>query len=170
MRRLTLLIAGTACAAAFHVQPANAEDTVVTFTVTAGPLSVTVPASASIGAGEPGTTISGSLGTITVTDSRGANPAEWTVTVSSTDFTAAGVPAIPASAATYTAGAPTSAEGDGVFSPGAPGPLGTTPMVAFTHTGGTGGNSASWEPALSVNVPNTATAVTYTATVTHLVA
>ena len=116
MRRLTLLIAGMACEAAFNVRPANAEDTVVTFTVAAGPLSVTVPASASIGTGEPGTTITGT------------------------------------------------------FAPGTSGPLSSTPPVAFTHTGGTGGNSASWNPGLSIAVPNTATAVTYTAAVTHLVA
>ncbi|GAA3954119.1 hypothetical protein GCM10023085_40790 [Actinomadura viridis] len=148
---------------------AFAEDTTTTFTVTAGALGVTVPESADLGDGAPGTTITGQLGTVTVSDLRGANPAAWRATVSSTDFTATGVPSIPASAVTYTPGTATTV-GDGTFTPGAPGPLSSTPRDAYTHSAGTGSNSAAWNPTLAVAVPNTATATTYQGTVTHSVA
>ncbi|WP_055482308.1 hypothetical protein [Sphaerimonospora mesophila] len=170
VRRLALLMAGAAALTVMNVAPANAEDTTTTFTVTAGALSIAVPAAVTIGSGAPGTTITGQLGTVTVTDLRGANPAAWTATVSATDFAATGVPAIPASAVTYTPGDATSTVGDGTFTPGTAGPLSTTPITAFSHTAGTGSNAAGWNPTLAMAVPNTATAVDYTGTVTHLVA
>ncbi|MFB9833026.1 hypothetical protein [Actinoallomurus acaciae] len=136
--------------------------------MTAGALTVTVPATADLGSGTPSTTISGSLGNVTVSDLRGANPAPWTASVTSTDFTATGVTAIPASAVTYTPGTATTV-GDGTFTAGTAGALGTTPLTAYTHTGGTGSNSATWDPTLAVAVPATATATTYSGTVTHSV-
>jgi hypothetical protein len=148
---------------------ANAEDTTTTFTVTAGALGVTVPVTADLGSGNAGNTITGNLGTVTVSDLRGANPAAWTATVSSTDFTAAGVPAIPAANITYTPNTATTT-GDGTFTAGTAGPLATTPRNAYVHAGGTGSNSAAWNPTLAVSVPGTATATTYTGTVTHSVA
>ncbi|GAA2903770.1 hypothetical protein GCM10010517_69790 [Streptosporangium fragile] len=170
VRRVVILMAGALAVMATGLQPASAEDTTVTFTVTAGPLTIAVPTAVDLGSGDPSTTIADSLGTVTVTDARGANPSAWTATVSSTDFTASGVPAIPASAVTYTPGAATATSGDGNFTPGTPAALSSTPITAFTHSAGTGSNTCSWNPTLSVAVPNTATAVTYTGTVTHLVA
>jgi len=46
----------------------------------------------------------------------------------------------------------------------------TTPVTAFTHTGGTDGNSATWNPGLVISVPATALTGAYTGTVTHSVA
>ena len=47
-------------------------NTTVTFAVTSGALSMTAPATANLGSGAPGTTISGELGAVTVTDDRAA--------------------------------------------------------------------------------------------------
>src|ERR1700733_5870669 len=43
-------------------------NTTMTFTVTVGGLTMTAPGAANIGSGAPGTTISGPLGTVPVTD------------------------------------------------------------------------------------------------------
>lgn len=53
----------------------------------AGILSITVPATANLGGGIPGTTVGSVLGSVTVTDQRGISNASWTATVSITDFT-----------------------------------------------------------------------------------
>jgi hypothetical protein len=139
-------------------------------TCAAGALTISAPASKSLGTGPPGTTITSTLGNVTVDDQRGANPAGWTATVSSTAFTSAGVPAIPASAVTYTPGAEVSHTGDGTFTAATAGTLSSTARDTYTHAAGTGSNQLSWNPTLAVRVPNTATATTYTGTVTHSVA
>ena len=65
-------------------------DTTVTFTVTSGALTMSAPGTAKFGSGGPGSTIKGSLGTVSVTDGRALVSASWTATVSSTDFTTGG--------------------------------------------------------------------------------
>ena len=76
----------------------------------------------------------------------------------------------------YWSGPETAHTVDGVFTPGqassaAKQQLSTvTALNAFDHTGGTGGNSATWDPTLEVRVPLTAIAGTYSGTVTHSVA
>jgi hypothetical protein len=135
-----------------------------------GFLTISTPNARNLGSGVSGSTITSTLGDVTVDDQRGATPAAWTATVSSTDFTAAGVPDIPASAVTYTPGAPVDQTGDGTFTAGAVGTLSTTPRDAYIHTGGAGINQLIWNPTLTVAVPLTATATIYTCTVTHLVA
>lgn len=53
-------------------------DTPVTFVISSGGLSITVPSSASLGTVQSGaTTTSGQLGTVTVTDNRGSVNAFW---------------------------------------------------------------------------------------------
>jgi hypothetical protein len=150
--------------------PANAADSTVTFTVSAGALTVTAPAARDLGTGAPGTTISNTLGNVTVDDLRGDNPSAWVATVSSTDFASAGVPDIPASAVTYTPGTEVSHAGDGTFTAGTIGPLSAGGRTAYIHAAGTGSNQLVWNPTLAVAVPNTATAAVYTGTVTHSVA
>jgi hypothetical protein len=85
--------------------------TSTTFTVSAGALTITVPASVNLGTGGPGTTIGPTaLGAVTVTDNRALLLASWTATVSSTEFLTGGGTAaetIPAADATYTTGLPT---------------------------------------------------------------
>lgn len=135
-----------------------------------GFLTISAPTSKNLGTGTPGTTITSTLGNVTVDDQRGTTPAAWTASVSSTDFTGTGVPAIPASAVTYTPGTPVAHTGDGTFTAGAAGTLSASPGNAYTHTGGTGTNQLIWNPTLTIAIPPTATATTYTGTVTHLVA
>lgn len=171
MRHIGLFMTGALALVFVAANPANAADTTVTFTVTAGELTISAPASRNLGTNvPPGRTVTNTLGNVTVDDLRGANPSGWTATVSSTDFTSAGVTAIPASAVTYTPGAEVSHAGDGTFVAGAAGPLSSTPRTAYVHAAGTGSNQLIWNPTLTVAVPNTATSAEYSGTVTHSVA
>ncbi|HEY2671728.1 MAG TPA: hypothetical protein VGJ07_15330 [Rugosimonospora sp.] len=169
----TLVVVGLAAGPA---SAANTGDTTTTFDVNAGTLDITVPAAATIGAGgAPGTTITGQLGAVTVADTRAADPADWVASVVATDFTtgtATPAETVPATDVNYSSGAATATTGNGTFTPsGAAVPLNnTTPLTAFTHVGGTGNNSATWNPTLAVNVPLANVAGTYTGTVTHSVA
>jgi hypothetical protein len=180
MRSPLFVLATVALVTAFAL-PASAaptDDTVVTFEITAGSLDITTPATADLGDVAAGAaSVSGQLGPVTVTDTRGALNASWVATVSSTTFTTgAGTPAetIPPSEVNYSAGAATSTTGDGTFAPGVPGAGGgpdlTDPRTAFTHTGGTGNNSATWNPTITINLLPSAVAGTYTGTITHSVA
>src|SRR4051794_17434507 len=71
---------------------AAAGDTIATFTISGGTLTISVPNSTvNLGTVAAGSlAASGSLGSTTVTDQRGALVAAWTVTVTSTDFTTGG--------------------------------------------------------------------------------
>ncbi|MBQ1018233.1 hypothetical protein KBX71_10215 [Micromonospora sp. D93] len=166
----------------FLAAPAAAaptDDTTATFEVLAGTLDITAPATADLGDGAPGGTITGQLGVVTVDDSRGAADASWEATVTATVFQTGGGTApetVLPSEIDYWSGPETATTGDGTFTEGqaAAGdaePLDTvTPVIAFTHTGGTGGNTAAWNPTLVVNVPLDSIAGVYTGTVTHSVA
>lgn len=177
-----MLLVPTAAFAGTHVsragntkQAGNAQsgsdpDTTVTFTVTSGELFISVPDSVDLGDGAAGTGISGALGTVTVTDSRALLTASWTVTASSSNFTTgAGMPAetIPATDITYTPGA--------ITKTGTITASGTT--ITMTHgsqtvvTGanGVGSNTATWDPTISIALPNSAVAGQYTGTISHSV-
>ena len=181
MRRTGLAIAAVTAALALIVpqaaEAATSGNTTVTFTITAGALDITVPASVNLGSGSPGGTITGQMGPVTVTDARGALTATWTTTVSSTDFTTGGgTPAetIPKASVSYWSGPATATTGIGVFTPGQLTALLAQSLsvsrTAFTLTLGVGNNSATWNPSLIVNVPPAAVAGLYTGTVTHSVA
>ncbi len=149
---------------------ASDPDTTVTFAVTSGALTITAPTAADLGSGAPGTTISGALGSVTVTDNRALLSASWTATASPTSFTTGSgttPETIPATDAGY-----------------APGPLTTTgtitatphtitlsgsPQAVVSRTAGTGNNTASWDPTVSVAVPASAVFGTYTGTIAHSV-
>ncbi|MEU4336110.1 hypothetical protein AB0F59_16040 [Micromonospora lupini] len=178
-RKLLAGLAGIAAAVAL-AGPAAADttgETIVTLTVNAaGGLSITVPATANIGNGVEGTTISGQLGPVTVLDQRGSLTPNWTVTAVSTDFvTGAGTSGerIPAENVLYWSGNATGTAGTGTFTPGqataAQAVVIDTPKTVFSKTGGTGNNFASWNPTLLVNVPDGTVEGTYTGTVTHSV-
>jgi hypothetical protein len=160
--------------------PAQAEDigtTIVTFSVTgAGGLDVTVPATANLGSGTAGATVSGQLGPITVLDQRASLTPNWTATVTGSDFvTGAGTAeeTIPAINVSYWSGPATSTAGTGTFTPGQPtsaqAVIINVPRTAFSHTGGTGSNFATWNPTVLVAIPADAVGGTYTGTVTHSV-
>jgi len=173
---VVLLAAGLT---AVQTWTALADDTTTTFEVSAGPLTVDAPAAAAIGAGAPDTAVDGSLGPVTVTDERASADGSWVASVTATNFTTGAATAPETTLASeidYWSGPVTASTGDGTFTPGQVAaanevPLDTTtPLTALTHAGGTGNNSATWSPTLSVNVPLDSQAGTYTGTVTHSVA
>ena len=145
-------------------------DTTMTFTVTVGALSMTAPATANLGSGAPGTTISGPLGTVVVTDNRALLSASWTATASSTSWvtgTGTGNETIPAGAGSYApgviskTGTVTTAASDITLT--------TSPQTVVAASAGVGNNTASWNPTISVAVPSTAVGGAYTSTLTQSV-
>ena len=145
-------------------------NTIVTFTVTVGALSMTAPVSANLGSGAPGSTISGALGPVTVTDNRALLSASWSASASSTAWTTGGgTPSetIPATDGGYVPGSITTtgtitATGTSITLSGA-----ATPVV--TGTAGVGNNTATWNPTISVAVPAAAVGGIYTGTLTQSV-
>jgi hypothetical protein len=165
--------------AAAPAAAAPTDTTTVTFEILVGTLDIDAPATADLGSGAPGSTVTGQLGPVTVTDSRGSADASWVATDTSTIFqTGGGTPAetVLAGEIDCWSGPATATTGTGTFTPGqanaaAAAPLdAVTPLTAFTHTGGTGGNTSTWNPTLIVNVPLDSIAGVYTGTVTHSVA
>jgi hypothetical protein len=144
-----------------------------TITRPAGALSISVPAMANLGSVAAGAAnVSAHLGEITVTDNRDASPAAWTVTVSSTSFTTGGATApetIAKGSVRYSPGSATSTTGNATFTPGTAGNL-SSARTAFSASDGTGNNSATWNPTITVTLPAGVVVGTYTATITHSVA
>jgi hypothetical protein len=163
--------AGPAVLAYSSTSPgAGDPDTTVTFTVTSGALSMTAPASADLGSGAPGTTISGSIGPVTVTDDRALLSASWTTTASASAWTTGGAtPAetIPAADVGYDPGSVTTT--GTITATGTPITLSGTAAPVVTGTSGIGNNTATWNPALSVAVPASAVGGVYTGTLTQSV-
>jgi hypothetical protein len=145
-------------------------NTTVTFTVTVGLLTMTAPTGADLGSGAPGTTITGALGSVTVTDDRALLTAAWTATASATDWTTGGATAnetIPATDVSYTPGTITTtgtitATGSNITLSGAN-------QTVVTGTAGVGDNTATWNPTLAVAVPASAVGGAYTSTLTQSV-
>jgi hypothetical protein len=158
-----------AVAATFSSMPADAA-TPVTFTLTAGALSISAPtASVSLGsqvASAISSTITGSLGVVTVTDQRGGTTS-WTASVISTAFTPTAGPADPASNVSYAAGVITASATVTATAVAASDLTGVSPVVTGSSTGI---SSASWNPAISVFVPGDFAPGVYVATITHSVA
>lgn len=158
--------------------PARAADTTTTFSLAGGSLAISAPASKDLGSGSTGAgTLSAQLGTVTVTDGRGALVGTWTASVSSTDFTTGGATAdetIAKGQVTYWSGAATASSGTAVFTAGqllaANAQALSVARTAFSASVIVGNNSASWNPTVTVNVPAAAVAGTYTGTITHSVA
>ena len=162
-----LAISSTVAAAA---DPADSTE--ATLTVTGGTLDITVDTTrrnlgTTVGTGK-GSTLSGQLGRVVVTDRRGApEGSSWVASVSSTPFTTEGGPAIPASHVAYTAGR-IAKQGTATYTANDPDHL-QRPTPAVTATDVSGNNTAAWTPTLSVSIPGGVTAGTYTATITHSV-
>ncbi|GAB2932089.1 hypothetical protein GCM10027280_19750 [Micromonospora polyrhachis] len=156
--------------------PGNGTSTgTVTITVVAGPtgLSILAPEAATLPAVAAGsTTASGPIGLVTVVDDRGAASGSWTTVVSITDFAngngAAGR-TVPRANISYASGPPVDSSGSGTFIP-QPGATLASPQVAARWTGGTGRNTVSWTPTLTLALPMDLVATEYTAVVTHSVA
>ena len=145
-------------------------DTTVTFTVTSGDLTMTAPDTVDLGSGAPGTTISGALGAVTVTDDRALLAATWTVTASASDWTtgdATPAETIPATDASYDPGSITTT--GTATDTGTPITLSDTAAPVVAETDGVGDNTASWDPTISVAVPAPAVGGAYTGTLTQSV-
>jgi large repetitive protein len=143
-----------------------------TVTIVGGALSITAPASTSLGSADPGGTISAGLGTVQVTDDRGFG-ASWTATVSATAFiTGNGTPPeiIPVGDASYGISGFTQTTGSATFSAVPLTNLSVAPQAVVTAANVAGNTTASWDPLIDVHVPASAVAGTYTATITHSVA
>jgi len=157
---------------------APSADTIVTFTVSAGSLDITAPAGpVNLGSAPPAGSVTGQIGPVTVSDTRGGATSVWTASVFATDFTVDDL-TVPFASVQYWSGPATASSGGGTFVPGqltaaeAIPLTGTTEtaVTAFGHTDGTGGSTATWNPTLIVNVPITAELGAYSGTVTHQVA
>jgi hypothetical protein len=151
-------------------------DTIARASCAPGGLSITVPAPADLGGGAPGGTVLSRLGSVTVTDRREPAPAGWVVTVIASNFVMSGSPAqtVTPVNVSYWSGQPTSITGTGTFTTGqATASQAQTidvERVAFTLSGAGGVNSATWRPTVTVQLPLSAVAGTYTGTVTFSVA
>ena len=164
-----LICSAFAALAAVSVLPAGA-DTTATFTLTAGALSISAPTgSVSLGsqvASNSSSTISGSLGSVTVSDQRGG-ATSWTASVISTAFTPPSGPADPASNVSYAAGAITASATVTATAVAAANLTGVSTVVTGASTGI---SSASWNPSISIIVPANFAPGVYSATITHSVA
>jgi hypothetical protein len=160
---------------ALAISTTNAPDattgnTTTTFTVASGVLGMTAPATADLGSGGVNSTISGTLGTVTVTDLRATVATTWAATASSTNWTTGAdtlAETIPATDVGYDPGSITTtgtitATGAAITLSGA-----AQPVVA--GTAGVADNTAAWDPTLAVVVPATAVGGLYTATLTQSV-
>ena len=151
------------------------------FTLAGGTLSIAEPASANLGSATlsaAGTTVTGHLGTTTITDNRGS-VAGWTVAVATTNFTDGATPTPHTVAANKLKAFIATGDGptvtSGVAVPTTPYPsaataltLSTAPQTFLTATT-TGSNVVTYNPTFSVTVDSTAIAGTYTGTVTQTV-
>ena len=149
------------------VQPATAADTTTTFEIEAGALSVSVPGAVNLGHVVTGsTTVSASMGNVTVADARSIVVATWTTTVTTSTFVN-GTTIIPTTDVSYSAPAGTvSGAGTGTATGTALSAIGTGKTAqSFT---GTLATSTVWNPTLSIAITG-ASAGAYTGTVTHSV-
>jgi hypothetical protein len=144
----------------------------------AGSLSISVPASVTLSTGTPinATSLSATMGNVTVTDSRASVLNGWTATVASSDFTTGQGSVhekIPRSSLSYWSGAATATSGSGVFVPGQSTALLAAPLsgtvTAFSVTGVIAGTSATWRPTIVVRIPTGVVVGTYQGTITHSV-
>jgi hypothetical protein len=169
MRRLLLLACTLAALVAVTAQPAESVTT-ATFTLTAGALSISAPTGSvslgSQGVSNAATTISGSLGVVTVSDQRGG-ATSWVTSVISSAFTPPAGPANPASNVSYDAG--TITQSATVVATAVHG-ADLTGVTTVVNGASTGISSASWNPTISIAVPANYAPGVYTATITHSVA
>jgi hypothetical protein len=141
-----------------------------------GVLSITAPESVALGSGAPGQTVSGSVGAVTVSDSRQIEPGQWVASVVATDFVRTGTPSrtIGRANVTYWSGPVTERTGTGDFTSGQL-TVGDAQSIdvtrtAFTHSQGAGVTSVTWNPVVSVQLPLASVAGPYTGTLTFSVA
>ncbi len=159
-----------------HAVPTGQQPTLAPVILASG-LAVTAPGSVSLGSGAPGDTLSGRLGTVTVS---GSGTLGWTATVSlSTPLAVTQGQqswTFPPSGVRYWSG-PATATSGGIGLTCLPGQLtaGLAQSLEATRTafsctlGVVGASSASWRPTLAVQTQQSDPSGTYAGTVTHSV-
>jgi hypothetical protein len=163
-----------------NLDPVSSTTTSITSPASAPPgiLSISAPDLTNLGAtGTGDRVVSARLGTVTVTDSRGVVDGAWTARVSATPFATGGGSAgeqVKRSSICYWSGPVTARTGTAVLVPGQRQPSDavrlTSTRVAFSATGVTGHNTASWRPTVSIRVPDAAVAGSYRGVIIHSVA
>lgn len=165
--RISTLVIATGLVVAGFAGPAQAQVTTATFTIGAGTIAISAPATSDLATVTAGAlTASGSLGAVTVTDNRGVLASTWSAGVISTAFVN-GATSIPATSVTYASGTPTTSS-TGAFVPSA-----ALPVVGAAVAGtwaGTGSNLVTWSPTVTVVLPVQQVVGAYAATITHSVA
>ena len=151
---------------------ADGGGTVASIVVLGGSLVITVPDSVLTLAhgfsSVNGSSLSGLLGQVQVSDARGASAgAGWIVSVSSTAFAPLAGPSIAAAAVGYLTG-PITTIGTATVTANNPASLATL-VHAVTATAISGQNSATWNPTITVGLPGSTAAGDYTGTITHSV-
>ena len=162
LRKHIVIGAAAAALLAGSALPVSAA-TITTFSILGGGLALSAPATAALPNVAPGTpVVSGSLGTTSVSDSRGL-AVGWIVSAASTAFTGPG--SSSSTAVLYTGGVATTT-GFITVASGLPTPLTTTAAPVMTGVGAVGVNTASWNADLAVTMPASSLAGDYTGTVT----
>jgi hypothetical protein len=185
IRTPLLVTAAAATMLAGVALPASAAGTATTFTLSGGGLAVSPQVAATLTTTGLSTTVGahdvvGSLGAVTVNDTRGAGAAGWLASASSSAFDLAapilsggttGTSITSSTNVSYAHG--TFSAVDGVTTTGSPSsavPLTSTAATVVTGTLAIGTNTATWTPDLTVSMPATARAGDYSGTVTTSVA
>jgi hypothetical protein len=167
-RAVAAIVGGALLSIVALAPAAHAAETTTTFSLTAGLLSVSAPASAALSNAATGAaSLSGSLGTVTVTDARGATLG-WTASTTSSTFTGTGLSVIAAGDVSYAPGLATAFSGVVTPVPGLGGSMASS-QTAFAGTVAVGNNSVSWAPGITVTLPSNALAGDYSGTITHSV-
>jgi hypothetical protein len=176
-KRLALALSvATAGSMVMLATPADAGQG-VTFSLTAGALTISDPANTVLGSVATGTsTLTAQLGGVSVSDGRGALNGAWTASVASTDFTTGGATAdetIAKAQIDYWSGTATATSGTAVRVPGQATALNKQALsasrTAYSASATVGNNTASWNPTVVVNIPAQAVVGTYSGTITHSV-
>jgi hypothetical protein len=162
LRTLATVAATGAILALVPVGSAMADTTTATFTLTGGTLDVTAASSAALSDASTGAgSVTGLLGTVAVSDTRGTTVG-WAVTAGSSTFvdgSGSVSTSVSYSANTVASTGIVTAESEGA----------TVIDTAATVVAGTdvsGNNTASYDPSLTVGLPASALVGDYTGTVT----
>lgn len=162
----------------------TSSSTTTTTTAPAGPaqssgLTITLPGTAQLSAGTSLSApfLSGQLGTVTVSDSRGSllSPSSWVATVSTTGFTNEDEPddEVEADDIAYWSGPAMTTTGPALVTPGQLTSLLAeslgTPQQAFRAIANTGSSSVSWNPTIVVTLRSGLSPGDYRGTITHSV-
>jgi hypothetical protein len=175
MRTRAIFSVTTICALALFASlptAVSANTTTATVTITGGSLSISVPTDAgNLGTHAntvEGSTISGELGDVQVTDARSAAAgSEWSASVISTAFTPSSGPTIGAADVGYAVGDVAQIGTATYVTHDRADLTGVVPVVVASAI--TGDNSATWNPTINVYIPGGTLPGVYSGIITHSV-